>query len=46
VQMSIASQPKKSSSRKRRSEQKTQNVSELSEQNVWSPKNNYENCNS
>ena len=35
--MSIASPPKKSSSRKSRSKQRTQNVSKLLEQNAWNP---------
>ena len=35
--MSIASQPKKSSSHKSRSKRKQQNVSELIERNMWNP---------
>ena len=35
--MSIALPPKKSSSRKSRSKQRTQNVSKLLEQNAWNP---------
>ena len=35
--MSVASPPKKSSSRKSRSKQRTQNVSKLLEQNAWNP---------
>ena len=35
--MSIASQPKKSSSHKSRSKRKDQNVSSLIEKNMWNP---------
>jgi hypothetical protein len=35
--MSIASQPKKSSSHKSRSKRKTQTVSSLIERNMWNP---------
>lgn len=35
--MNTASQPKRSSSHKSRSEQRTQNVSRLLEQNAWNP---------
>jgi hypothetical protein len=35
--MSIASQPKKSSSHKSRSKRRTQNVSSLIEKNMWNP---------
>ena len=35
--MSIASQPKKSSSHKSRSKRKTQNASSLIEKNMWNP---------
>jgi hypothetical protein len=35
--MSIASQPKKSSSHKSRSKRKTQTVSNLIEKNMWNP---------